>query len=572
MPPPRVSLLVLLCILTFFAGLGRPAIADSDEAFYAEAAREMVERGDWLTPHYNGQHRFEKPVLYYWLAAVAYRVSGVSEFVARFPSALAGLVLVLTTAACARRWYDEATGLLAGAMAATSFGYVAVARQALPDLTLACFVTLGTWAALVALVAPPVSGTDLGRRRWLLLAGGALAGAFLTKGPVGVVLPALVVGPLALWQCWSARSSPSHGTRAPLSRLMADVGLLTLVFVLLAVPWFAAMTATHGLAYLDRFFIGENLQRFATDRYNAPRSFWYYVPILVGGLLPWSPLMLVWTGPLLRVVRGVRRIQPVEIWLAVWTITPLLFYSVSVGKQPRYILPMLPPLAILLARAVVRRFAQSDRNADRPRRDRILAVAGAISGTVLVLFGVFVHRAQSLLTGVSPAVVLTGAVLLVVSGLGVAVVAVSSRQRLIPPAIVVASVVATLSVQYVVLSRSGPEPVEEMAALVGAAGPETLPYGRYRVFVRNLVFYTGRPHVDLASEEQVLAFLRSTEPVLCVMAEPDLQRARGQGITTHELGRVTYLNTGNLTLRTLVWPDPDRDLQTVMLVTNRKPR
>ena len=112
-PSAPVSLLVLLCVLTFFVGLGRPAITDSDEAFYAEAAREMVEGGDWITPHYNGQYRFEKPVLYYWSVALGYLVAGVSELAARFPSAVAGLVLAIATYASARRWYDEATGLLA---------------------------------------------------------------------------------------------------------------------------------------------------------------------------------------------------------------------------------------------------------------------------------------------------------------------------------------------------------------------------------------------------------------------------------------------------------------------------
>ena len=116
MPIPRVALLVALCTLTFFVGLGRPAITDSDEAFYAEAAREMVEEGEWVTPHYNGEHRFEKPILYYWLAALGYLTAGVSEGAARFPSALAGLVLVLTTFACARRWHGEPTALLAGAI------------------------------------------------------------------------------------------------------------------------------------------------------------------------------------------------------------------------------------------------------------------------------------------------------------------------------------------------------------------------------------------------------------------------------------------------------------------------
>ena len=568
----RVSLLVLLSVLTFFVGLGRPAITDSDEAFYAQAAREMVESGDWTTPHYNGQYRFEKPVLYYWLAALAYLVAGVSELAARVPSALAGLVLVLTTYACARRWYDEGTGLLAGAMTATSFGYVAVARQALPDLLLACFITLGTWAALVALVAPRPVGPDPRRRWWLLVAGAALAGGFLTKGPVGVALPAMVVGPLALWRCWSERASRPGGIPGQVARLAVDVGLLAVVCLLLAGPWFAVMTATHGVAYLDRFFVDENVQRFVSEQYNARRPFGYYLPILVGGLLPWSPLMLVWWRPLRRVLQRARSLQPVEIWLAVWALAPLLFYSVSIGQQPRYMLPILPPLAVLLARGVSCRLVRSRVATGRPRRDRLLAVAGAIAGTVLVLFGVFVYLAQSLLDGVSPATVLAGAVLLGVSGAVVSVVAVSARQRLIPAAIVVASVVASLTVQYVVLSRPGPDPVEEMAALVRAAGPESVPYGRYRVFVRNLVFYSGRPHVELSSPGQVMAFLESTEPVLCVLGEADLQQVRAGGVTAHELGRVSYLNTGNLTMRTLLRPDPSTDLETVVLVTNRVPR
>ena len=572
MSPTRVSLLVLLCGLTFFVALGRPAITDSDEAFYAEAAREMIAGGDWITPTYNGQYRFEKPVLYYWLAALGYLVAGVSELAARVPSAVAGLLLVLTTYACGRRWYDETTGVLAGAITATSFGYVAVARLALPDLMLACFITLGTWAALVALVTPRPPGADPSRLRWLVVAGAALAGGLLTKGPIGVALPAIVVGPLALWRCWLDRASRPEGLRPLVTRLALDVGLLALVCVLLATPWFVAMTNTHGLAYLDRFFIDENVQRFVTDRYNAPRPFWYYLPIVVGGLSPWSPLMLVWWQPICRVAQRARRVQPVELWLVVWALAPLLFYSLSIGKQPRYILPILPPLAVLLARGVLRRLARFGTQTATRRGDRLLTVAGVTAGTVLALFGVFVYRAQSLLIGISPTTILIGTVLLVVSGLGVSVVAVSSRQRLIPAALVVASIVSTLSVQYVVLSRPGPEPVEEMAALLRAAGPESVSYGRYRVFVRNLVFYAGRPHVDLVSQEQVRAFLGSTDPVLCVIGEADLEQARADGATAHELGRVAYLNTGNLTMRTLLWPDPTTDLETVVLVTNQPPR
>ena len=106
-------LLILLCSVTFLAGLGRPAIGDSDEAFYAEAGREMVQSGDWLTPHYNYEPRFQKPVLFYWLISATYVAAGIGEAQARLWSALAGVGLALLTAAAGRRWLDRPTGVLA---------------------------------------------------------------------------------------------------------------------------------------------------------------------------------------------------------------------------------------------------------------------------------------------------------------------------------------------------------------------------------------------------------------------------------------------------------------------------
>ncbi len=556
-----------LAILTFVVGLGRPAITDSDEAFYAQAGREMVETGDWVTPRYNGEYRFEKPVMFYWLVALAYLPVGAGEFAARLPSALAGLGLVLAAFACARRWYDDDTALLAGAVTATSFAYVGWARQALPDLALACFITAATWAAFEALVVPRAAGTR--RRGWLVAAGVALAAGFLTKGPVGVVLPALVVGPPALWRCLSEGRS-ADGPGRPLARLAADVGFLAAISLALTLPWFAVMTATHGTAYLERFFIAENVERFATDRYQIdPRPIWFYLPIVIGGLLPWSPLMLIFWRPLRGVVAEVRRVGSTEVRLALWALAPLVFYSISIGKQPRYVLPVLPPLAILLARGLSRALARQA--APGAGRDRLLAAGGAASGLVLLLFGAAVARAGVLFGDGSVAAVRIASVLIVLAGLGVALAALASRQRLLPAALAASTVVTALSLQYSVLSSAAPEPVERMAALVREAGAGDVPYGRYRVFVRNLLYYVGRPHVDLFTPEQLLAFLARPEPVLCVLPAADLEQARAADATAYELGRVAYLDTGRLQLRTLLWPDPATDLQTVVLVTNRAP-
>ncbi len=227
----RRSLAPLLVVagLTFLAGLGAPAITDSDEAFYAEAAREMIESGDWLTPTFNYEPRFQKPILYYWLTAATFGVTGPGPGAARLWSALAGVGLVFVTAGLARRWYDDDTALVAGAIVATSFGYVALGRMALPDLPLAFFITGTIGAALIAV------GDRVPRpRRWLLLAAAAAALGFLTKGPLAVVIPGLVVAPIVAIERRTSRLNA------------ADLVLAAVVFVAVAVPWYFAMGWLHG--------------------------------------------------------------------------------------------------------------------------------------------------------------------------------------------------------------------------------------------------------------------------------------------------------------------------------------
>lgn len=545
-----LATVLLLGTVTLTAGLGRTAISDSDEAYYAEAGREMIQTGDWLTPHYNFEYRFQKPILFYWLVASAYLTAGVSEAAARFWSALAGLGLVWLTYAAGRRWFDEATGLLAGTIAATSYGYVSLARLALPDLPLACFVTAAIYFGVVALETPGAA------RSSTAAAGVAVALACLTKGPIGVVLPALVLTAVAIRE------------RRTLPPWRAKLLLAAAVSVALAAPWYVAMVAIHGMAYARGFFLGDNLQRFATSRFNQPRVIWFYLPILAGGMLPWSLFFPLWIAPAWQSVSRVHSIGRAEWRCMLWAALPLIFFTVSVGKQPRYILPILPPLAVLMGRTLTIRFADATTRGASAFLLRACALAG---GVLLVGFGALLARARPVLVPLdNPALFHVWVALVMASGIVVASVALRSRLHHIPWTLGAAAAVTVLALQYGILAPRSDEPVIRMAALLREHRRGAELVGNYRVMVRNLVFYSGVKRVDLYDDAQAMGFLASEKPVFCLIGSKDLDRLMAKGdLKVRRLESLPYVNVAAVKLRTLLWPDPNEDVTSALLVTNR---
>ena len=179
------------------------------------------------------------------------------------------------------------------------------------------------------------------------------------KGPVALAVPAVVL--LPIW--WLERRT----MRLSWSGILAAAATSALV----GLPWYLAMFATHGVPYLESFFLTDNLERFTTSRFNEPRPLWFYPAVIAGGLLPWTAFAV---GPMAGVVAGVvsRRLtwSSEERRLWVWAIAPLLLFMVSVGQQPRYVLPILPPLAILLAAAIDRRARESSRGLAATHVDR----------------------------------------------------------------------------------------------------------------------------------------------------------------------------------------------------------
>lgn len=553
----RITLpLLLLAALTFLAGLGRGAITDSDEAFYAEASREMVASGDWITPYYNYETRFQKPILYYWLTSATYVVTGASELGARLWAALAGVGLVLVTAAAGRRWYDETTGLLAGAIVATNFGYFYIGRMALPDLPLTFCISLAIWAALVSTLE-----SERSPRKFVLLAAVGLGAGFLMKGPVGILIPAIVILPILMIERRSIALTPS------------DIVLGFIVMIAIALPWYVVMWLRHGNDYLQSFFVGDNFERFATARFNDPRPWWFYLPVVAGGLLPWTPLALVWLGPITQFLRRRRDVGTIDLRLLLWAMLPLVFYSISVGKQPRYVLPVLPPLAILLASSIIERTQEwrgFDGARSSPRRALPVVVGTLLSGVFFVTLAVLLYRVQPLLINVGPFYTSIAAYAIATAGAIVSLVAVTSGWRNAPIAIAVAALVTLPALQYGALAGGGDDTVEQMARLVQQNRGANEPVGTWGVFVRNLVFYSGIKTTDVIGDEQATNFLRQADRALMVAPANEIDRLeREHGVHVRRIAELRYFNEAGIRIRTLLWPDPERDLSRVVLVANR---
>jgi 4-amino-4-deoxy-L-arabinose transferase-like glycosyltransferase len=552
-----VITLLLLSSLTFLLGLGAQAITDSDEGFYAEAAREMVEGGDWLTPHFNYEERWQKPILYYWFAAAGFAGTDVSEFMARFGSALSGIGLVLVTWGASRRLTgDDDAAWIAGAIAATCYGYFAMARVALPDLPLALFVTATIWCAMRAADCAETIPAS-----WAALAGLAAGLGFLTKGPLALVIPVIVL--LPVW--WREHRSAAGLTR-PVLRV-SHFALAALLFCIAGLPWYVAMWAKHGSPYLESFFVADNLERFATSRYNDPRAVWYYVPILLGGLMPWTVFLVVLPWRRLRALfRRQQRLTDVEWRLLIWTLAPLLLFTVSIGKQPRYILPVLPPIAVLLGAALAQRLASpEDRAAQRELR-----IGTFLTAAMFILMAGLFWRARVLFVNAYPMVTFIGIALIVMAALALAALAIARAWRLLPGVMAVSAAVLWLTLQFGAFAGKRPEAVEQVAAMIHANRFGGEPIGEYNAFVRNLPFYTHLKEQQIIDDNGAIAFLRLNERVFLALNRGDFERLKTtSGVPMKIVGQVTYWNTAGVRLRTLLAPLPDDDLDTVVLVTNR---
>jgi 4-amino-4-deoxy-L-arabinose transferase-like glycosyltransferase len=329
-------LLAGFCVFLFFYGLAQFGLIGADEPRYAQVAREMLERHDWITPMLGGQPWLEKPPLYYWQAMLAYKLFGVSDGAARLPSALDATLLVLAVYFFLRRFRPgiELDGAL---ITASCSGIVGYARAASMDMALATAFTigmLGWWA-----------WQESGKRVYLLLFYGFIALGALAKGPVAPFLAFLVILSYAV----------AIRDLRLISKSLWVPGVL--LFCAIALPWFIAVQMQNP-RFFHEFIVEHNLARFSKNIYHHTEPFWYYTPVTALAMVPWTVFVIaalvhsvrVWWHQRKSIGAGEIDFESrFAIFAGCWLIVPVLFFSISQSKLPGYILLAVPAGALLLA-------------------------------------------------------------------------------------------------------------------------------------------------------------------------------------------------------------------------------
>ncbi|HEX9444175.1 MAG TPA: glycosyltransferase family 39 protein [Candidatus Binatia bacterium] len=353
----------VLCWFVLFHGLGAPALMEPDEGRNAEVAREVLALGDWVTPHYDFIPYLDKPIAFFWLVAGAYRLFGVSELSARLPAALAALGSVLLAYHLARTSMGPRAGPWSGLVLLTSPAVMAFSRATIFDMPLAFFITLALWSFRRGEAA---RGTR--KRLFFLLMWVAMAAATLMKGPIGIVIPGMVIAfYLLVTRRWSMLGA-------------MEPALGPAIFLVIAAPWYLWAEARNP-GYLKYFLFEENFLRYLTPHFNRGQPWHYYALVLAVGFFPWSALIYL---PFKGIAAAAK--DDGRLFLLLWAALPVLFFSFSLAKQPGYILPVFPPLAILTGDAIARALESSSYRTRLPLMVPWLVLLAAFGYFSLALF------------------------------------------------------------------------------------------------------------------------------------------------------------------------------------------
>ena len=330
----HLTAIILIGYIFFFHGMGNYSLKEPDEGRYAEIPREMIESGNYMVPYLNHVRYFEKPPLFYWTTAMSYKMFGVNEWSFRFPNALSAFLCVMLLYGMTGRWFGERVAYLSSLILISSFGFFAMGRI----VTLDMFFTLWCFTALLFFYGYYREKKPL----FIYLAYGALGLSTLTKGPVALILAGATVIIFLLTE-----------RRLSFLKEMRWVPGLA-IYAIITVPWFLSISLKEK-EFFNFFFVDQHFLRFFTTKHKRTGSLFYFIPVLLGGMFPWSLLIP-------RAIANCWKRQEIRLFL-IWSIVVFVFFTVSRSKLPPYILPVFPAMSLLLGCLFAEKWGQSTRTA-----------------------------------------------------------------------------------------------------------------------------------------------------------------------------------------------------------------
>jgi 4-amino-4-deoxy-L-arabinose transferase-like glycosyltransferase len=488
--PARRWWLAVIIIVPYFAFLGTLPLFGPDEGRYAEIPREMLEKHDYVTPTLNYVLYFEKPVLHYWLTALSFKIFGLNEFAARFFPAVMSLLGIGGVYLLGRKLYGERAAMISALVLAGSLMWFVLARVNITDPVVSSLISLSLMSFLMWDVEQ-----DPAKKRWCLTAYyGFAALATLAKGLIGLLFP----GGIVFWYIILTRRF----------RIFKDMGLWWGIplYLLIAAPWFIIVSLRNpDFAWF--FFVHEHFLRFTTTIHNRNEPIYYFTPLIVSGLLPFTgylipalvkPLRTMWKSrfkgekarpsPFPGEKARLPEAQP-ELFLTLWMVLIFVFFSVSGSKLPPYILPVFPAAALLIGRYMNEAEESWDGKGLFPK-----AHWWGISAAVFLVFvptiGVFIQRDYP------PAEILHYAILptaLIIAALVPALWLGRRKETGLTPYLYLTTLCFTFGLLPAIMDLIGPTKAERpiTMAIQTMAGPDEPVVGLYN-YMQNAPFYTQR--------------------------------------------------------------------------------
>ena len=323
-----LAALGILILTSFFLGLGSAPLFDVDEGAFSEATREMMISKNYLTTYLNGAPRFDKPILIYWVQLVCVKLFGINEFAFRLPSALAGTAWATSIFLFVRKESGNRQAFLAAAMMVLSLQVIVIAKAAIADGLLNCFLAITMFAL--------INHFKTGSKHALHLAFAAAGFGMLTKGPIAILIPAAVSFLFALQE---------GSIKKWIGMIFNPIGIL--LFLCIALPWYLLEYRDQGMAFIEGFFFKHNLSRFNTSFEGHSGSILYYIPVIIVGMMPF-------TGLFFTVLFNIKTLlsDSTNRFLLIWFIFVFVFFSLSGTKLPHYTIYGYTPLFILMAKVL----------------------------------------------------------------------------------------------------------------------------------------------------------------------------------------------------------------------------